>query len=386
MKNLLTSIFCSLFLSLIGQSQNQHLKTVTIESEHLNQMREIVIYKSANYDVTQSALFNVIYVFDAHDQALFDYAASVAQFAKEGHPGFLIVGIKATYIESLQYGRNNDLLPSGTTFRLGPAGGNADNYLQYVKNEVIPYVENNYRTLPRRTGVGHSLGASFLLYGMVNNPDLFDNYIAVSPNLSYDNNYLVSRLKNFDSKQFETPKYLYLSHANEAIDTSFWPGWKEAIQKAYPVVDELKNENFIVKTGSFPNKLHREGFIPAYLDALDYFFTTIENKQEKILSEKTYEVTFRIKVPNKDDEIYITGNQESLAYWDPGKIKLKATEPFLREITLKVQDPVMAKFTRGSWESEAWIKIEDGQANFPIMKRPKDGDIYSAEILSFGND
>ena len=51
---------------------------------------------------------------------------------------------------------------------LSKAGGNAEVFLAYVKNEVVPFIESNYRTLPERTAIGHSLGASFLIYTMVN--------------------------------------------------------------------------------------------------------------------------------------------------------------------------------------------------------------------------
>ena len=318
---------------------------------------------------------------------MFDYTSSLAYLLKEGHHGFIVVGIKATWLDEPQfYGRNNDFLPKGTKFRLGPSDGNAENFLTYVKNEVIPYIETNYRTLPHRLGVGHPLSASFVVYGLLNAPSLFDNYIAISPNLSYDDQYLVKGLRDFDSNQFETQKYLYLSHANESIDTDFWPGWKEANEAAYPILqNDLPSKNLDVVTEVFPEKLHREGFIPALQSALTYYFNKIEPEQDKVLSKATYDITFRVTVPNEDDELYITGNQESLANWNPGKLKMDRISPFEREITIKAQDPVMAKFTRGSWESEAWLAIEDWQTNFLYTIRPETGKTYTAKIASYND-
>ena len=34
--------------------------------------------------------------------------------------------------------------------------------------------------------------------------------------------------------------------------------------------------------------------------------------------------TIKVIVPNKTDEVFITGNQESLANWEPGTLKMHA--------------------------------------------------------------
>lgn len=70
-------------------------------------------------------------------------------------------------------------------------------FLSYVKKEVVPYIESNYRTLNHRTAVGY-LSASFIVYAMLNETNLIDNYIAISPNFSFDKERLVADIKQFD--------------------------------------------------------------------------------------------------------------------------------------------------------------------------------------------
>ncbi|OJJ17994.1 hydrolase [marine bacterium AO1-C] len=60
--------------------------------------------------------------------------------------------------------------------------GQASNHLAFIRNDVIRYVERNYRTDPaNRTYYGYSLGGGFGGYILLTAPDTFKNYILGSP-------------------------------------------------------------------------------------------------------------------------------------------------------------------------------------------------------------
>ncbi len=60
--------------------------------------------------------------------------------------------------------------------------GQAKNHLAFIRNEVIEYVNNNYRTDPDiRSYFGYSLSGAFGAYILLTQPDTFDNYILGSP-------------------------------------------------------------------------------------------------------------------------------------------------------------------------------------------------------------
>jgi predicted alpha/beta superfamily hydrolase len=217
---LLTMIFCNqTFAQQIARVEN-----VKIQSKFLNQEREILIYTPANYDWRTNEYFNVIYVFDSQNREFFDYTSSIISFLTDGNQSFIVVGISSPYNEELDYSRNNDLLPvletESSKDRYGKYSGNADNFLGYVSSEVIPYINSNYRTLNHNIVVGHSLGASFILYSLLEKPNLFENYIAISPNLAYDEDKLSKALTNFDYTKIKKPTFIYLSNANEGIE--YW--------------------------------------------------------------------------------------------------------------------------------------------------------------------
>ncbi|GAB5399535.1 MAG: hypothetical protein Aureis2KO_11200 [Aureisphaera sp.] len=60
--------------------------------------------------------------------------------------------------------------------------GQANNHLDFIRNDVIPYVDKTYRTDPNsRTYFGYSLSGEFGAYILMKQPDTFNNYIIGSP-------------------------------------------------------------------------------------------------------------------------------------------------------------------------------------------------------------
>jgi predicted alpha/beta superfamily hydrolase len=76
------------------------------------------------------------------------------------------------------------------------SGGGA-RFLQFIKNELIPTVEKNYRTRPFRTFAGHSLGGMTVLHSLLTQPGLFQNYIAMDSSLWWDGEVMNKRLRDF---------------------------------------------------------------------------------------------------------------------------------------------------------------------------------------------
>jgi len=357
LKNYLIAIFIICYLQINAQSIAR-VETKKIQSKFLKQERELLIYTPIDYDWRVNEYFDVIYVFDSQNREFFDYASSILSFLPNNGKSFIVVGITSPYNGELNYGRNNDLLPVLTTEdskkRYGTYSGNADNFLEFISNEVVSFVDNNYRTLNTKIAVGHSLSASLILYSIIKKANLFSNYIAISPNLAYDNEFLTQSLITFDYSKIKNKTFLYLSNADEGIE--YWKEWKPAREKLYNFFDtQLKNENLTIKINNYPTKNHLNTFPPSLNDAFEFYFKNITQKNEDQTSSQLFETKILLKVQNKTDTIYITGNQKNLGNWNPDKIKMKEISEFEREIVLKLQSPAQFKFTKGNWESELQI-------------------------------
>jgi len=82
--------------------------------------------------------------------------------------------------------RARDYTPTMET-RL-PQSGGADKFLSFMKNELFPFIETNYKAdKNNRTLMGCSLGGLFTLYTLFTQPELFTGYAAASPAVGWGN-------------------------------------------------------------------------------------------------------------------------------------------------------------------------------------------------------
>ena len=82
--------------------------------------------------------------------------------------------------------------------------GQANNHLDFIRNDVIKYVEHNYRTdTNNRAYFGYSLSGLFGAYILVTEPDTFKHYILGSPSVDLLTKYKVETTnKNFNANVF----------------------------------------------------------------------------------------------------------------------------------------------------------------------------------------
>lgn len=190
----------------------QKLDTLSLVSKEYNQPRKLLIYLPEQYQYQPQRKFEVVYVFDAQARQYFDCVHSTLAFLHRGICPMIVVGI-------ISENRNKDLLPSNyyeqTFNNYGGNLGEADKLISFISNDLVTYMNKNYRTLPTKIAIGHSNGGTFISYCLLKKPELFDAYIAISPNYAYDKEQLVNRFSTFDQEQLPDKKYYYQCNSNE---------------------------------------------------------------------------------------------------------------------------------------------------------------------------
>jgi len=69
----------------------------------------------------------------------------------------------------------------------GKKSGGAKEFLSFIRDELVPFVDKNYNTIQGDRGYfGDSLGGLFGLYTLFHEPDTFSRYIIGSPSIWYD--------------------------------------------------------------------------------------------------------------------------------------------------------------------------------------------------------
>lgn len=386
MKRFLLSIFV-LSVSVCAWAQEYgRTEVLTFDSKEMGHERKVFISLPECYEEDPLTYFDVIYVFDAQTRSFFDMVRSMVSFTSGNAKRYIVAGIISPFDEDTGYGRNDDLLPTPVntnpkTFFGGHHGG-ADKLMAFLKNEVAPRIEANYRVKRGKIAVGHSLGASFILYSFLQDPALFDAFIAVSPNFAYDGERLAKEFTAFDFSGVSGDKFFYISNANEGSD--YWRDWAPAREKVYTLLhDGSLPENITHAVGRFPDESHWSTFPPALFDAMKRYFA-YRGKTPSRFSDEPRRVRISVTVPDEDDEVYIVGDQHALGNGETDKVKMEKVSRMRRELTLTLQGPAEIKFTRGSWDTEAEV---DGTSYYMdyIWIDPLKADTFDFKILDWSD-
>lgn len=165
-----------------ASGERESLITVThaeIPSKVLHVTRDVSIWVP---DESDPGLRYPVLVFpDAEEKVQFRSALANIQFLINRHlvPPLIVVGVP--YYAN----RTHELTPpaTGASAQNFPTAGGADGTMQFIADELIPWVDAHYPTLPTHVLVGHSFGGLFALHTMVTRPDVFRIVIALSPAL-----------------------------------------------------------------------------------------------------------------------------------------------------------------------------------------------------------
>ena len=155
-------------------------RSYRISSRVLNETRVIDVTLPASYGTDSTRRYPVLIVLDGDVEQ--QIAATTARFYAETSqiPELIVVGVRNT-------NRGRDFTPAlQPDFPAPPevpVAGGADNFLDFVGDELVPYIDRHYRTAPLRVLVGHSLGGLFAIYTVGHRPTLFTGYIVMEPSV-----------------------------------------------------------------------------------------------------------------------------------------------------------------------------------------------------------
>ena len=196
-----------------------------IKSTILNEDRSILIHLPASYTQTYRK-FPVVYMLDGHASFLSLMPGLLEHLAWSGHiPEMILVSIQ-------NIDRTRDLSPTKVAAR--PTSGGGDNFLRFIETEVMPLVEKKYRTQPFRIFAGHSLGGLAVVHSMVSRPDLFQAYIAASPVLHWDNNFVIKRAEEAFRQRKDWKKTIFLAVGDEPPYFNGFNAFKDLLGKVKP--------------------------------------------------------------------------------------------------------------------------------------------------------
>ena len=288
-------IFCnSLVFRLAAQSRystaKPEIKDYTLQSKILGEERKYSVYRPPVLPEYAEVVSPIIYVLDG-EWASFYYCTLVNYWCERfpGLPPITVVSIEnePSMISSTGQinliGRQRDLTPlvaKDSSFY--KTSGGAEKFLQFIREELIPVVERDYKKRPYRVISGSSLGGFLVLHTFLEHPDMFNAYIASSPAMRMDNSAYMKIAEETINKATVRNCRLFFSVGNE-------PG--SYIPNATKLDSLLRKKNLkglSYKFVYYPAEGHAT--LRTIHDGLDYVFQNTLPELEKKPSEISYDL------------------------------------------------------------------------------------------------
>lgn len=267
-----TLLFAFLFISClsIGQTIPEKVsevdfvigKSIEIKSSVLGESRVLNIYLPERYSVDPTKKYPVIYLLDGSKDEDFIHVSGIVQFGSFSWinmvPESIVVGIgnvdrKRDFTYPSQSKLDQDEFPTS---------GQSENFISFLKNELQPFIDSTYRTTEVKTIIGQSLGGLLVTEILFEQPELFDNFIIVSPSLWWDDEKLMDR----QPKSYDSAKSIFIAGGKEG----------EVMERTAKELFEKLNKNKKQNTNIFyeflKDKTHGDALHIAVYNAFEKIF------------------------------------------------------------------------------------------------------------------
>ena len=186
-------------------------KSIKIKSTILNEPRDLNIYLPLSYSSDNTKTYPVIYLLDGSKDEDFIHISGIVQFGSFSWinmiPESIVVGIG-----NVDRGRDFTS-PSQNELdqKEFPTSGQSENFITFIQAELQPFIDSTFRTSDSKTIIGQSLGGLLAIEILLKKPELFDNYIIVSPSLWWNDEKLLA----IEPVAYDSHKSIYVAVGKE---------------------------------------------------------------------------------------------------------------------------------------------------------------------------
>ncbi len=188
-----------------------------IQSSTLGEKRTLNIYLPDGYRENPSAEYPVIYLLDGSENEDLLHIVGLVQFLSmiEKMPQSIVVGIaNVDRKRDFTFPTNN-----AKDKKDFPTTGSSEKFIDFIEKELQPHIQRNYRTGGSKTIIGQSLGALLATEILLKKPQLFDQYLIVSPSLWWDDESLLESIPNLAAKQPKAKVYIAVGTEGKVMET-----------------------------------------------------------------------------------------------------------------------------------------------------------------------
>lgn len=242
---------------------------VTIPPLSGDKTRRGYIYLPDAYQTDPNRRFPVLYMFDGHNvffdgDAAFGKSWGMNRYMGRTKKPLIIVAIECNQ----QGGRLSEYSPvSFENESLGKVEGKGSLYMDWLVNDLKPFIDANYRTLPGRENTlvcGSSMGGLMALYASLHYNEFFSRAACLSPSLWVDpaqmNQMITDANPDRDTR-------IYMAYGSEELNNHREN--REALQSAIELIVRKRVDlGFRIVPGGSHCEASWEKQIPIFMDWL----------------------------------------------------------------------------------------------------------------------
>lgn len=249
-------------------------KITTIQSEILDSERQIMVYLPSSYNHNDYTRYPVLYLLDG-ELFFHSFTGAVAHLSGDVSPQIpemIVVGITS---------QNRFRDSSPTKSLIGLSGkeeinyensGGANEFLNFLKKELVPFIDGNYRTNEYRTFVGYSFTGLPVLHALFTNPEIFDSYLVIDFSAWWDNEVSLKNARTFFQEYKGADRDVFISTVDRVLndispkhDTTW--DFVQAFEQ-----NHSENINIGYKKYGYKEENHNTMALISFIDGLKYIF------------------------------------------------------------------------------------------------------------------
>lgn len=237
-------------------------ETFTIQSKALGETRRINVYRPQPWGLDPKTPLPVLYMPDGGIGEDFLHVAGLVQVltGNGSMRPFLLVGIENTERRRDMTGPSRD--PEDQ--KIAPRIGGSAAYRDFLRDELMPQIRQRYATTDERALIGESLAGLFVIETLLQEPAMFNSYIALDPSLWWNHGALLSGAGKQVPSVARSGARLFLASSGQPELAASSARLAAVLQQASPAT--------LVKYQTLPEETHATIYHPAALQGLRTLF------------------------------------------------------------------------------------------------------------------
>jgi len=219
-----------------------------LDSKALGERRQLNIYFPPGYGEKPDAKYPVIYLLDGAVHEDYHHVTGLVQFlvAYNLMPQSIVVGI--ANVDRYRDFTYPSQVPEDK--KSLPTSGGSEAFRQFLAEELKPMIQREFPTDGTATLIGQSLGGLLAAEIFIKTPDLFDQYMMVSPSFWWDGGKLLDAVPEALAKLGTSKKTLFLALGTEG------PEMQAGMDRFLDSLKAGAPENLVWHFESLPKETH----------------------------------------------------------------------------------------------------------------------------------